>query len=319
MSRFAALVIAAIAVGGCNHDALSPGGGDGEVGGSDLSGRADQGAGVDAGGADLRRDGGAPSPDDFARLCTLAASCGARLVPAATISASQCTSTLYDAWPDDPVTAHFVSCAGAGDCAALFACLGSDLLLLKKFSPNSQCQGNSIVREGHHYDCGAVGLTCVKELIGERAYCAKKACGEMFTMTCKGDTIERCSDNVFDTIDCARSGATCSQGQCVGAGAVCDSLHTPASCAGPVLTTCLNGRLAKQDCSREPLRTQCNGGQCGYPQGNIDCLIGNAMCMGTSAVICAGPGGGTWRAIDCRTLGFQTCGHPANSSEVICQ
>jgi hypothetical protein len=264
--------------------------------------------------------GGAPSLAGVARLCTLAASCGAQLSSPIVLSASACSSTVLEAWPEDPVTAHFVACAGATSCASLFACLGSDLILLKRFSPGSLCQGDFIAADGHRYDCRAVGLTCVHEIIGERAYCALRACGATATVSCRGTVLERCNDNVYSEVDCAASGATCAGGQCVGAGAACDPVRTPGTCAGSVSRVCVNGGLAVYDCSRELLRTECVNGMCEYPIGaGGDCLIGNSMCDGSNAIVCAGPGGGSWRTVDCRALGFNGCVLPTNSSEVICR
>src|SRR5258708_3401409 len=81
---------------------------------------------------------------DVARLCVLAASCGAAMNAPRQLSASQCTATVIAGLPDDPVTTRFYSCAGATSCDALRTCLENDLLLLKTFSPNSDCDGTSI-------------------------------------------------------------------------------------------------------------------------------------------------------------------------------
>jgi hypothetical protein len=254
---------------------------------------------------------------EVARLCLLAASCGAGMSPPQALSASNCTATVIGGVPDDRVATRFYRCAGATRCDALVGCLGSDLFLLHDFSPNSGCSGSSIVVAGRSYDCAGVGLTCAAEIIGERAYCADAVCGAMFTTSCSGDTLQRCDDNVLSTTDCNAVGASCVGGQCVGRGDACDPQRTDGSCSGTQATVCVGGRLATQDCARQPLRTQCLNGQCNVPPMNGDCLIGNASCNGTSAVICAGSGG--WQTIDCRVLGFQGCGVLAGTGEVICR
>jgi hypothetical protein len=262
-------------------------------------------------------DGSAPVVGlaDVARLCAIAASCGAAMNPPQALSASQCTGTVVAGVPDDPVTTRFQACAGATSCAALRACLQNDLLLLQTFAPNAACSGTAIVAAGRTYDCAGLGLVCVHELIGERAYCAAAACGPMFTSSCAGDTLERCTDNIRETTDCAAAGATCAAGQCVGAGAACDPSRS-GNCAGTVATSCLGGRLATADCARQPLRTRCDGGRCVLPATARPCLVGNSMCSGTSAVICAA---GEWQTVDCRALGFAGCAALGATNEVACR
>jgi hypothetical protein len=254
--------------------------------------------------------------DLLARVCTLAASCGATMTPPQPLEPSNCTEMIATHVPDDPVAARFFGCAGARTCSALLACLGSELLLLQIYSPNSQCQGTSIVGPaGQTYDCAPLGLTCVHEGIGERAYCAAKACGPAFTSSCNGDTLERCSDNVFLTSACP--GGTCSVDHCVGSGAACDPVHTPGACSGTAATNCVGGQLDTVDCAGQPLRSACSAGQCLAPaDGGPACLSGNSMCMGTDAIICTAS---QWRTVSCPELGFQSCVRDPNSSLVSCR
>jgi hypothetical protein len=254
--------------------------------------------------------------DALARVCLLAASCGAGMSPPQAIDASACTATVAAALPDDPVAARLFGCAASRSCAELGACVGTERILLHAYSPQSQCQGSSIVApDGSTYDCAVVGLTCVKETLGERAYCAASACGPTTSPTCNGDRVEQCVDDIPSSRRCA--GGTCSAGQCVGAGPACDPVHTPDTCSGSSRVSCVGGRLAALDCATEPIRSQCASGACTHPaSSHAPCLTGNSSCSGDDVVLCVD---GEERRVSCPGIGFSSCTPAAGSQEVRCR
>jgi hypothetical protein len=257
---------------------------------------------------------GPPSLDQMTRDCVRAASCTVAAGGGGPVaSPGECVSLLQQSWPGSPIAARLVSCgATATDCASFFSCLGGDLIPLRGYAVTAACDGDSIVQGGRRFDCRGLGLTCVSEMMGDRTYCAARACPDVFSASCDGNAVDQCVDGVWRQIPCD----ACANAMCVGTGAPCDPARTPGSCAGSVATVCLNGRLSTADCSLDPLRTTCSNGQCVYPFGAPQCLLGNGMCDGTTAVVCAGT---EWRRVDCRTLGFQGCAPAGGTQEVVCR
>jgi hypothetical protein len=226
--------------------------------------------------------------------------------------------------PNATTCDEWMACATHGHCAEWCDAKGYDPQ--QAGSNLWTCDGDDVIVCGGSGDYGVVWEGCAAEgmhcqTAHEGAACTDgNTCAQPSNPYCVGDRVLGCDGSTLleRSQDCTANGGQCmtidlgpfgSSAGCVEeGGTACDSSYVP-SCQGTVVSFCLFGVVATEDCAAPDIAGTClvAGGQWQCVPSATECLAATPdSCNGTSFVTC-----GTDQklaSIDCTTLGFRTCG-----------
>jgi hypothetical protein len=212
-------------------------------------------------------------------------------------------------------------------CEAVKECLGVSADLTGPCEPS--CSGDVFSACDDSlkftFNCARIGLSCSAE---ERE-CVKEPLGaacdyDTYMTSCENGAPKVCTaagEALGPT--CSDYGLTCAIGAlseeaaCVGAGASCMEqigsstsiyLDQGGTCAGDILTTCVNGGEHALDCKSLAQGFTCQTGAassfCGLEAACDPGSETDATCEGDSVVVC---NAGRVEKVDCKSLGFTGC------------
>jgi hypothetical protein len=213
------------------------------------------------------------------------------------------------------VTALRCANAAGGDCAAIEACFGgaTETCVASACSDASHLT-SCFAGVPFVVDCALESALCV-EGAGEAAVaaCGVEACGPEYVGRCEDTRLVTCVDGVASARSCP-SGASCTDGACVGAGAPCPA-DSPPSCDGDTLVACVGGALAERDCRADAYQATCGpalDGVAACVAALDECEPASFVdrCNGARLEYCQD---GRVEGVDCAALGFAACsvGDPA--------
>jgi hypothetical protein len=289
--------------------------------------------------------------EKITRACTMAISCS----PASAvdpISASSCIDELgkldwpragyYTFGPSMQLGQRLLTCGQQPNCGAFHQCFGGSWIGFHPCRVGATCSGSKLVQSGssgNYFDCASLGGTCQslatnvpRSCCTHNLPCPSSPLGGVSCQGTKGIYCMMSSDTshgVGIDFDCAPTNRGCSTtlgsfSVCVGTGATCggDGSSGKTICAGSSATYCAEGKLATYDCSKNILRSACDpddplipcrpaGKQCGSPPSKL-----SDQCQGDKLIVCVN---GYHVAVDCTSLGFDTCDQSWNGKPARCK
>jgi hypothetical protein len=261
--------------------------------------------------------------------CAFAGACTPSVLP------SECVS--WFAYPSTPfggssvgrghsMLERLVECAPAKDCETFIRCYGGSWVAPTTCRMEGRCKNGKL--EDHltsgptaklFFDCNALGGTC------EGGCCLLESCPSSgSSITChpssKSSTVStkgtRCKEGALMDFDCSSRGQVCSTTDgCKGGGPSCDPETFEDTCTGNVARYCVanpdgTGNIASLDCNENAFASRCSpylmlhNEPCG-PAG-FDCEPWyQGECQGSRLLVCVN---GFKTPVDCRAIGFDTCG-----------